>query len=109
MEHLVPFEFSVASEMLCSLIIAIMHNNDWDPFKLHGKNQRLVPPPELLDDSIPFSEGFELIVDIPDDPRGTTDVYIDDLISLMVDVEESDNLVRCGCAPCLKSTLYRVP
>ena len=30
-----PFKFSVASGMLCDLIIAIMHNNDWDPFKLH--------------------------------------------------------------------------
>jgi hypothetical protein len=104
-----PFEFSVASEILCNLIIAIMHNNDWDPFKLHGKNQHLVPPPEFLDDSIPFAEGLELIVDIPVDPRGTTDVYIDDLISLMVDVEESDNLIQCNRAPLLKIDTLSCP
>ncbi len=69
-----PFKFSVASEMLCDLIIAIMHNNEWNPYKLHGKNQHLVPPPELLDDSIPFAEGLELIVDIPVDPRGITGI-----------------------------------
>jgi hypothetical protein len=103
-----PFEFSVALEMLCDLIIAIMHNNEWSPYELHGKNQHLVPPPELLDDFIPFAKGLKLIVDIPVDPRGITDVYIDDLVSLMVDVEESDNLVRCNRAPLLGiDTLFR--
>ena len=63
-----------------------MHNDKWNPYKLHGKNHYLIPPPELLDDSIPFAEGLELIVDIAVDPRGTTDAYIDDLISLTVDV-----------------------
>jgi len=96
-----PFEFSVASELLCDLIIAIMHNKDWNPYELHGKNQHLVPPPELLDDSIPFAKGLELIVDIPIDPIGTTDVYIDDLVSLTVDVKGTDNLVRCDRAPLL--------
>jgi len=96
-----PFEFSVASEMLCDLINAIKHNDEWDPYKLHGKNQHLVPPPELLDDSIPFAEGLELIVDIYVDPRGITDVYIDDFVSLSVDMEGTDNLVRCDRAPLL--------
>jgi hypothetical protein len=96
-----PFEFSVASELLCDLIIAIMHNKDWNPYKLHGKNQRLVSPPKLLDNSIPFAKGLELIVDIPIDPIGTTDVYIDNLVSLTVDVKGTDNLVQCDCAPLL--------
>ena len=43
---------------------------------------------------MPFSEGKELIVDIPVDPRGTVDVYIDDIISLCVDLEGSDNVER---------------
>jgi hypothetical protein len=33
-----PFEFCVASEMLCNLIIAINHNPNWNLYKLHGKN-----------------------------------------------------------------------
>ena len=96
-----PFEFSVALERLCDLIILIMHNNKWIPYKLHRRNQHLVPPPKFLDDSILFAEGLELIVDIPVDPRGTTDVYIDDLVSLVVGVEGTDNLVRCDHAPLL--------
>ena len=33
-------------------------------------------------------------MDIPIDPRGTSDVYIDDTISLCVDIEGSDNVER---------------
>ena len=59
------------------------------------------PPKKYLDDLIPFAEGLELIVVIEIDPRGTTDDYIDDLISLTVGVEGMDNIVRCDCAPLL--------
>ena len=88
-----PLEFCVASKMLCDLIITIKHNPNWNPYKLHGKNQHLVPPPELLDNSIPFAKGLELIVDIEVNPRGTTDAYIDDFVSLTVNEEGTDNLV----------------
>jgi hypothetical protein len=33
-------------------------------------------------------------VDVPVDPRGTADVYIDDTIAFCVDVEPSDNAMR---------------
>jgi hypothetical protein len=46
-------------------------------------------------------EGLKLIVEIDINPRGTTDDYIKDLISLTVDVEGTDNIVRCDCAPLL--------
>ena len=78
-----------------------MHNDKWNPYKLHGRNQHIVPPPKFLDDQIPFAEGLELIVDIPIDPQRTMDVYIDDLVSLVVNVEGTDNLVRCDRAPLL--------
>ena len=35
-----------------------------------------------------------MIVDVPVDPRGTADVYIDDTIGLCVDIEGSDNAKR---------------
>jgi hypothetical protein len=89
-----PFKFSVASKILCDLIIMIMHDADWNLYKLYDKNQHLVPPPEFFDDSIPLAKGLELIVNILVDPQGMTDVYIDDLVSLTVDVKEMDNLIR---------------
>ena len=88
-----PYEWSVISETVCDLTTAIKHNDNWDPSALFGINQHLVPPQKFLDDSIPFVKGLNLIVEIDIDPRGTTDVYIDDLISLAVDVEGTDNIV----------------
>jgi hypothetical protein len=96
-----PYEWSVISETVCDLTTAIKHNDNWDPLTLFGINQHLVPPQNFLDDSIPFAKGLDLIVEIDIDPRGTTDVYIDDLISLAVDVEGTNNIVRCDRAPLL--------
>ena len=45
-------------------------------------------------DSIPFSEGKYLIIDVPVDARGTAYVYIDDKISLTVDVKDSNKVQR---------------
>ncbi len=42
-----------------------------------------------------------MVVDIAVNPQGTADVYIDDLVSLTVDVEGSDNLLQCDRAPLL--------
>ncbi len=96
-----PFEFFVVSETICDIIIAIMYNESWNPYKVCGKYQHPVPPPKFLDDSIPFAKGLELVVDIPIDPQGTANVYIDDLISLTVGVEGSENLLHCDRSPLL--------
>ncbi len=50
---------------------------------------------ELLDASISFAEGADLIVDIPVNPRGTGDIYIDDLIQATVVIDGTDNAIRC--------------
>jgi hypothetical protein len=81
------------SEIMRNLTTAILHNNEWDPMMLFRRNQHLVPPPRRLDNQIPFSKRRELIVDINIDSRGMNDIYIDDLVSLTVEVEGSDNLI----------------
>jgi hypothetical protein len=73
-----PFEWGVISETICNLANAILHSNDWDPEELFAPNQHLVPERELLDNNAPFAKGAELIVDIPVDPRGIHNVYIND-------------------------------
>jgi hypothetical protein len=45
-----------------------------------------------LDDDIPFREGQELIVAIEVNTRGTNDIFIDDLVLLVVEIEGLDNL-----------------
>jgi len=82
-----PYKWSIILETVCDLTTAIKHNE--------------VPPPKYLDDLIPFAKGLELIVEIEINPRGTTNDYIDNLISLTVDVEGTDNIVRCDRAPLL--------
>ncbi|MBM4076045.1 MAG: hypothetical protein FJ267_10410, partial [Planctomycetes bacterium] len=98
---LCPNFWCLMSELMCDLVTAILHNDEWDPTTLFGRNQHLVPPPIRLHDNIPFGEGRELIVDIDVDPRGMNDVYIDDVISLTVEIESMDNLIRCDRAPLL--------
>ncbi len=72
------------SELMCDLTTAILHDDEWDPTKLFGQNQHLVLPAWWLDDSIPLGKGLKLIVDIEINLRGTNDIYIDDLVLLIV-------------------------
>jgi hypothetical protein len=95
------YKWSVISENICNLTTVIKHNKRWDPATLFGRNQHLVLPPKFLNDLIPFADDLELIVEIDINPQGTTGDYIDDLISLVVDVEGTDNLVQCNRTPLL--------
>ena len=63
-----PYKWSVISEMICNLLTAIKHNNNWDPLTLFGINQHLAPQKKFLDDSNPFAKGFDLIVKIDINP-----------------------------------------
>ena len=87
-------EWGVMSESICDLAMKILQDDDWDPSTLHAPNSNLVPAPKLLDMSIPFGVGRELIVDVPANPRGIKDVYIDDTTGLTVDIENSNNVMR---------------
>jgi hypothetical protein len=62
-----------------------------------------------MDDSIPFVEGAEQIVNIPVDPRGTGDVYIDDLVQAAVIIDGTDNTIRCERATLLAIDAYARP
>jgi hypothetical protein len=73
-----PSEWGAISESICDLANAILHSEDWDPKEIFAPNQHLVPERRLLDDDIPFGQEEELIVDIPINPRGMHDIYIDD-------------------------------
>ncbi len=97
------------SEIMCDLMTAILHNDKWDPMTLFGRNQHLVPPTRSLDINIPFGEGRELIVDIDIDARGTNNICINDLISLVVKIEGSANLLQCNRAPLLMFDTWSRP
>jgi hypothetical protein len=88
-----PYKWSAISETICNLTTAIEYNKKWDPMMLFGRNKHLVPPLKFSDDSIPFADSLKLVVKIDINPQGTTNDYIDNLISLVVDVEGTGNLV----------------
>ena len=71
-----------------------MQDDVWDPTSLCAPNGHLVPPPLFLENSIPFAEEKYLIIDVPVYSRGTSDFYIDNIIFLKVDVEDSNNVQR---------------
>jgi hypothetical protein len=94
-----PYEWGVISESICDLANALLHDDNWDPTTLSAPTK--VPPTSLLDDNIPFGIGREQIVDIPVDPRGCMDCYIDDTVGLTVDLEDTNNTTRMECAALL--------
>ena len=89
-----PFEWNVISKSICDVANTILHEDSWDPYDLTAPNQHLVPERTLLDNSIPFGKGLDLIVDIPINPRGTQDIYIDDIINLTIDIPDTDHVAR---------------
>jgi hypothetical protein len=97
-----PSEWGAILETICDLINTILTSNDWNPPKFFGSNsQHLIPPKCTLPDNVPFGIGRDLIVDIPINPCGTVDVYIDNFIGLTVDLEGSDNTTCLERAPLL--------
>jgi hypothetical protein len=89
-----PFVWSIISEMICDLANELLKCDDWNTADLHASVQRDIPPQQLLADDVPFATGRELIVDVPVDPRGYTDMYIDDTTGLTVDLPRTKNADR---------------
>ena len=82
-----PFDWGVISKTVCDLAMAILKSENWNSNTLYAPNHNLVPSKAILDSGIPFAEEKQLIVDIPVNPRGIVDVYIDDTVGLTVDLE----------------------
>ncbi len=80
-----PFEWGVISETICNSANELLKCDDWEPTNLHASVQKDIPPRLYLDNDVPFGIGRELIVDVPINPRGYADVYIDDTTGLTVD------------------------
>jgi hypothetical protein len=90
-----PSEWSAILELICDLIHAILHHNDWNPLSLYATDaQEHVPSMELLPDNVPIGIGSNLIVDIPINTRGTIGIYFDDFIGFTVNIKGANNATR---------------
>jgi hypothetical protein len=61
---------------------------------LFSPSSDLIPPRKYLPEDVPFGVGKELVVDVPVNPRGMSDVFIDDTFTQAVDLPGSDNILR---------------
>jgi hypothetical protein len=87
-----PSEWGAILESVCNLMNAILQHDDWDPLTLFATaTQAHVPPKEVLPEDIPFGIGRDLIINIPVDPRGIINVYIDDFIGLTINLNNTNN------------------
>ncbi len=71
---------------------------EWDPLTLHALVQADILTREYLDDNVTFTMGRELIVDVPVNPRGYADVYIDNTTRLTVNLPGTRNPNRLEAA-----------
>jgi hypothetical protein len=86
------------SETICDLANELLKCDDWHPHTLHASVQADIPKRNCLDNNVPFAIRRELIVDVPIDPRGYADVYIDDTTDLTVNLPGTLNADRLKAA-----------
>jgi hypothetical protein len=86
------------SESICDLANKLLKCKDWDPLTLHVSVQADILTRDYLDKDVPFAMGRELIVDVPVNPRGYTNVYIDDTTRLTIDFPGTCNANRLEAA-----------
>ncbi len=93
-----PAELGVMSEAICNLAGILLRNHSWDPGKVAPPDLQDVPPPTLCCPPVPFAQAKDLIIDVPVDPSGFVDMYIDNMITLCIDTPRSDNVTRLPAA-----------
>eukprot|EP00956_Cyclotella_meneghiniana_P034348 scaffold103894_cov40-Cyclotella_meneghiniana.AAC.3 len=96
-----PAEWSAISELANDLTTAIMQHPDWDPSELFSPLISQVPPRSDLPDDVPFGVGKELVVDVPVNSKGMSEIYVDDKLSCALDLPGSDHVDRCAGAALL--------
>ena len=93
-----PNDFSLASDMITDAVNDLLCSKDWDHKKVVSDFVKSVPAPKPLDEDIPFAQARELCVDIPENDCGKADCFIDDIITVAVDL--GNNAERIAAAPC---------
>ena len=92
-----PSEFALFSDMITDTINDLLKDKNWDNTTIFSDVIKDIPPPIPLPDNIPFSQAKPMRVELPDEDFGKADVFLDDIISCIVD--KGDNLDRITKAP----------
>ena len=92
-----PSEFSLLTDIVTDTINDLLNDKNWNNKKIYSKAVHDIPDPVRLSDDIPYAQARSLSVDLPVEENGKSDVFIDDIITCAVDIE--DNLDRITKAP----------
>jgi hypothetical protein len=93
-----PSNFCVVSDIITDVINDLMSNPAWDPTLVHSDYVHKIPAARMSPHNAPFAQAKPLSVKLPDNDDASADCFVDDIISLAVDV--ADNLQRITAAPC---------
>ena len=93
-----PNHFCLISDIICDTINDLLNCTEWDPDVVHSNFVKKIPREISLDNSIPFAQARKMSVSLPAEDLGKADVFIDDIISVCVDI--GNNLKRLKAAPC---------
>lgn len=93
-----PSEFSVISDMATDAINDLLPCRTWDHTTVVAAFAKNIPPAQSLDSAIPFAAAKDMVVAIPLEPHGKADCFIDDIITVAVDLGE--NRAQIEAAPC---------
>ncbi|MGH7974512.1 MAG: hypothetical protein ACREBR_03205, partial [bacterium] len=93
-----PNNWSCISEMICDLANDIIQTekSEWDYRTVKSPHLEIIPALYRLQDHLPFHQAADANVNLPPNDKGLVDCYIDDLISICLDLE--DKAARCSAA-----------
>ena len=92
-----PSEFAVAADIITDTINDSLQDASWDYRKTYSATADKIPSCNALPDNIPYHPTREMSVKIDPSSKGKADVYVDDIITIAVDIQ--DNLERITKAP----------
>jgi hypothetical protein len=95
-----PALWSLISEPLTDLANALVRCPDWNPSQVHSRFSELIQQAQRENPSIPFAPAEELIASPPQDGFAMFDVFLDDLIAVILDLS-ANHVTRGTQAPLL--------
>ena len=93
-----PSDFCLISDIITDTINDLLACPEWDLDVVRSNYVVKIPQAIPLPDHIPFAEARELSVVIPTEDDAKADCFVDDIISVAVDI--GDNLKCLIAAPC---------
>ena len=93
-----PSEFCLVSDVITDIINDLLACEHWDPYWMHSKFVKSIPGPRPLPADVPFAPALETSVPNLEQDRCSADVFIDDVITVGVDI--GNNVEKLMAAPC---------